>query len=1482
MPVIYQNDFSSNPNWTSSDDQNFFWDAQTGTYVARTIFSEPRFSSTGDQFGYTYVPLDVKEAFSISFDYTVIDSDGQGQVNFGLFPEDADIFSSFSVGRRTFTGSDGLASNHDVRAHTDAGGVVQLGVGSAGYTDEIGYGVWLEVQIEYDGAQTLEYTISNRETAEVYFSRDFTTSRFFNGTFSPSEFDSEMQFIGASLTGHTTSTAGYQVTAFDNIEVIGQFSESASVDREFADLSSVPLSDLIDLAQFGQAVTLEISDDNPGTDGGLFLSVPSTGPSFSVPRPTSGPYRLEITPAELEFWSYQPGNSGTNAIQVEAVDSAGNVSAPLIINLTFTDSTPTSASPVVSGQAVVELDTSLAGGTTSVIFDNSVLNVTDSDGDLSFIRFYDSTPGEDGGFLALDGVRITGAFVDVGPAGLDRVSYVAGPNEGSNDIVVEAFDSEGNDSNDFTVRLNVTGTTVEPNEAPSLNISEPFSQAFAIPENTTLIVGLNASDDSDSEGNGLTYSLSGSSADLLTVDQATGNISFVDAPDFEAPFDSFTQLMTDFAILNGYEFTVTVTDSSGLSDSADFFVRVTDVDDDPEPLERATSLELEYFARQSAYGYSELLGEKGDKVEATIGASELELFLDGWEVKEEFGGGDSTFRAIVLDKAGTVPVLAVRGTLGLDDWAENFRESVPGFDEVAASLVDTGLDAWMRDNTFSIAGHSQGGAQAQLIAIYATGVTNSNIDQLFTFNAPGAGLPSAGSLPNFTNVQHFVNASDVVSLVGKTHVDGTLNYYDFTVDGGLLDKFLSAHTSHWSQEDLWQRDKDGLGVLFEGSDGPSKPQPIQLSLGEFSDPTFDPFQDTGQDSEFAEIYYALIAFLGVHDFIENGGTNFFADKIDFSSILTGVDSFALRNDLISKGQTREGWEEIRADWGPVIAPRLEVIAAGLDGLGTTKDAFIELGRDTVQFWFETGQFTFDMTIGLGNLVLDGTALAGKTVTGLGNFLIDSAQGAVVQTFVSTGEAVSWINERFQDNAIQVPIVSGNHAGSTPAIIGDFSEGLSETLSSSSSGSLFILTDPGTTVEIESGNNIFWGGAENQADTYIRGGVSETDAHFIQDAFFETDDLDLERGSAVIRVDLDQDGENDITITWEGDYRLDSIIAEQGVDGTYIRYLGNALPEATDDEFASSESISFTTGNVLLNDTDEDGDVLSVAGLDLTGTIGSVVDNGDGTFDYDPNGAFDDLLDGETASDIFAYFVSDGVETVRGEVTVTVFGQDAVVGNQDPVPSGDAVAARFGTAVTFDPIDWLSNDTDPDGDAVSLAGIDFAGVTGGVVSDNGDGTYTFTPNFEFTGGAGTATYTVDDGRGGSAQSSVVFTVGVPGDRAIEATILSADEGDSGINRFEFGLTRVALDGEAGTLQTTDVIRGFTGAVEPVANPGGLGEATPTDDYIPADTSVTFGAGETFKTITVEVVCRRGRGRERDLPSLPYLVRNPQQYRFARRC
>ncbi len=107
---------------------------------------------------------------------------------------------------------------------------------------------------------------------------------------------------------------------------------------------------------------------------------------------------------------------------------------------------------------------------------------------------------------------------------------------------------------------------------------------------------------------------------------------------------------------------------------------------------------------------------------------------------------------------------------------------------------------------------------------------------------------------------------------------------------------------------------------------------------------------------------------------------------------------------------------------------------------------------------------------------------------------------------------------------------------------------------------------------------------------------------------------------------------------------------------------NDDPTAADDGgtgFVTDEDDGFTTGNVLDNDSDVDAsDSLSVEGIDTSGTLGLVTDNGDGTFDYDPNGQFEGLADGETATDSFTYTVSDGNGgTSTATVTVTIDGAD---------------------------------------------------------------------------------------------------------------------------------------------------------------------------------------------------------------------------------
>jgi hypothetical protein len=102
---------------------------------------------------------------------------------------------------------------------------------------------------------------------------------------------------------------------------------------------------------------------------------------------------------------------------------------------------------------------------------------------------------------------------------------------------------------------------------------------------------------------------------------------------------------------------------------------------------------------------------------------------------------------------------------------------------------------------------------------------------------------------------------------------------------------------------------------------------------------------------------------------------------------------------------------------------------------------------------------------------------------------------------------------------------------------------------------------------------------------------------------------------------------------------------------------NDAPVAKDDS-ASTDSAHTKGIPVLSNDTDADGDSLSVASVDTAGTQGTVTINGDGTVTYNPGHAFDSLATGDTGHDTFKYKANDGhVDSNAATVDVTVTGAE---------------------------------------------------------------------------------------------------------------------------------------------------------------------------------------------------------------------------------
>ncbi|MGD1932687.1 MAG: cadherin domain-containing protein, partial [Leptolyngbyaceae cyanobacterium] len=139
--------------------------------------------------------------------------------------------------------------------------------------------------------------------------------------------------------------------------------------------------------------------------------------------------------------------------------------------------------------------------------------------------------------------------------------------DGIDDLIIGAPSAGPNGNKDAGESYVVFGRPA--NQAPRLSLD---TTAFTVAENTSLVTDLNATDDADSEGNGLTYQLSGGDDEaLFTLDADTGVLAFLTPPDFENPLDVGAD--------NTYEVAVTVTDSGGLIDTQSLTITVTDVDE---------------------------------------------------------------------------------------------------------------------------------------------------------------------------------------------------------------------------------------------------------------------------------------------------------------------------------------------------------------------------------------------------------------------------------------------------------------------------------------------------------------------------------------------------------------------------------------------------------------------------------------------------------------------------------------------------------------------------------------------------------------------------------------------------------------------------------------------------------------------------------------------------------------------------------------
>ena len=275
-------------------------------------------------------------------------------------------------------------------------------------------------------------------------------------------------------------------------------------------------------------------------------------------------------------------------------------------------------------------------------------------------------------------------------------------------------------------------------------------------------------------------------------------------------------------------------------------------------------------------------------------------------------------------------------------------------------------------------------------------------------------------------------------------------------------------------------------------------------------------------------------------------------------------------------------------------------------------------------------------------------------------------------------------------------------------------------------------------------------------------------------------------------------------------------------------------------------------DVLANDTDADGDKLSVTAINgqaISATQSVTIDgqgvvslNADGTLTFTPAANYHGTVE-------FSYTVTDGQTPVNGNVTVNVTSV-----NDAPVAADDRVTTPEDTPIE---VDVRANDSDADGDKLTVTAVTQA-AHGTVTINPATGNPVYTPAADYNG-TDTFSYTVTDPSGATSTATVTVTVGAVNDAPVaQADVGATDQNGTLTVSAANGVIQSAnqpagrdSDPDGDTLAVTAVSHdGTAGQIgQPIA--GQYGSLTLQADgsytYTPNDAAKALGEGATGQDV-----------------------------------
>ena len=330
------------------------------------------------------------------------------------------------------------------------------------------------------------------------------------------------------------------------------------------------------------------------------------------------------------------------------------------------------------------------------------------------------------------------------------------------------------------------------------------------------------------------------------------------------------------------------------------------------------------------------------------------------------------------------------------------------------------------------------------------------------------------------------------------------------------------------------------------------------------------------------------------------------------------------------------------------------------------------------------------------------------------------------------------------------------------------------------------------------------------------------------------------GTATVDVngDTNYEADEDFTVTFSATSHGDDLTVNPNV--TTVTIVNDDAPTANDDSDTTDEDTELTSsGSVLDNDSAPAAGASLTAALDQAISEGALTLNADGTYTFDPRGAFDDLQVSESRDATFTYMAVDSrgttPDSASATVTITVGGV-----NDAPVANGDPYQVQQGVVLDLVALglNVLSNDTDVDHPTPIVAVLvdDLTPGTGILTLGNFNATGkewdgTFVYDADGFSGVTQFTYMAQDPLGANSVKATVTLIGAPAFSIADVTV---DE-DAGVATLTITLDPVAPAPSSVDYSTTD------------------GSAVAPGDYTgAAATRVDFGTGESTKQIQVPII------------------------------